>query len=442
MSTRLRLTLALILGAATAVSAVSATWGSPARPAAFPLGTVSLLSGSDPQGAGGVTQAFSVACPGVQRAARGFMRTVRPAGKANGVILFFSGGGGTGYWGRGERGAEFFRDLAREGKISVEVRWQDAWLSAAPGEQIGPARLACRPATIIRWAHDNLFRPLGVTGGALGSCGFCITGNSGGATQVSYALSHYGLDTILDAVVPSGGPPHAAMAKGCLRNPAEQNYWYAESSAGTIDRSYGFIGRDGPCSRHDPSFVPRWLADSVDTSGDDYVHPRTRIVFLFGAQDRIQNGFPLDYIARLRAAGSPLVGVVVAPNTPHATMSTPEGLAAFRVALLAGATPAAVRLSIVSMTVTPKRPRAGKSLTARLTVSRTDTRGRVTTGRVACSARVGGKPVRRVGAGFRGGAAQCSWVLPASARGKVVSGSIRVTQGRLSASRTFRFRVA
>ena len=443
MSTRLRLALALLLGAAAAVAAVSGTSASPARSAALPLGTVSLNPGADPQGAGGATQAFSVACPGVQRAARGFMRTVRPAGKANGVILFFSGGGGTGYWGRGARSGEFFQELAREGKISVEIRWQDAWLTAAPGEAIGPARLACRPATIIRWAHDNLFRPLGVTGGALGSCGFCITGNSGGATQVSYALSHYGLDTILDAVVPSGGPPHAAMAKGCLRNPAEQNYWYAESSAGTIDRSYGFVGRgDGPCARHDPSFVPRWLADSVDTSGDDYVHPRTRIVFLFGAQDRIQNGFPLDYIARLRAAGSPLVSVVVAPNTPHATMSTPEGLAAFRAALLAGATPATVRLSIVSMTVTPKRPRAGKSLTARLAVSRTDTRGRVTTGRVACSARVGGKAIRRVAAGFRGGAAQCSWVLPASARGKMVSGSIRVTQGRLSASRTFRIRVA
>jgi len=442
MPTRLLLKLALLLGAASALAAVSPT-PAPARSAALPLGAVSVLPGTDPQGAGGTTQAFSVACPGVQRAARGFMRTVRPAGKANGVILFFSGGGGTSYWGRGVRGGEFFQDLAREGKISVEVRWQDAWLTAAPGEQIGPARLACRPATIIKWAHDNLFRPLGVTGATVGSCGFCITGNSGGATQVSYALSHYGLDVILDAVVPSGGPPHAAMAKGCLRNPAEQSYWYTDSNAGTIDRSYGFVGRgDGPCSRHDPSFMPRWIADSVDTSGSDYLHPRTRIVFLFGEQDRIQNGFPLDYIARLRAAGSPFVSVVVAPRTPHATMSTPEGLAAFRAALLAGTTPAPVRLSVVSMTVTPKRPRAGKSLVVRLAVARTDTRVRVTTGKLTCSARIAGKPLRRTGAYFRSGAAQCSWVLPASARGKVVSGSIKITQGPLSASRAFRTRVA
>ena len=163
---------------------------------------------------------------------------------------------------------------------------------------------------------------------------------------------------------------------------------------------------------------------------------------MYSAHDRIQNGFPLDYIARLRAAGSPFVSVVVAPNTPHATMSTVEGLAAFRAALLGGATPAPVRLSVVSMTVAPRRPRAGKSLVVRLAVSRTDTRARVTTGQVACSARVGGKPVRRVGAGFRSGAAQCGWVLPASARGKLVSGSIKVTQGRLSVSRTFRIRVA
>ncbi len=441
MPTRVLLMLALTLGAA--VAAASATWASSSRSAALPLGTVSLLPGPDPQAAGGVTQAFSVACPGVQQPARGFMRTVRPAGKANGVILFFSGGGGTGYWGRGDRGREFFADLARAGKISVEVRWQDAWLTASRGEEVGPARLACRPATIIRWAHENLYRPLALSGSGLGACGFCITGNSGGATQVSYALSHYGLDSILDAVVPSGGPPHAAMAKGCLRNPAEQKYWYADSSSGTIDRSYGFIGRgEGPCSRHDPSFVPRWLADSVDTSGSDYVHPTTRVVFIFGERDRIREGFPVDYIARLRAAGSPFVSVVIAQTTPHATMSTPEGLAAFRAALLAGSPPVAARLAVQSLTVAPKRPGAGKNFLVRLVLTRTDTRAPVTAGKVTCSASVAGKTARRLRAGFRGGAAECGWALPASARGKVVSGSIRVAVGALTVSRSFRVRVA
>jgi hypothetical protein len=182
--------------------------------------------------------------------------------------------------------------------------------------------------------HDNWFLRLGVPDGPVGRCGFCITGNSGGSSQSSYALSHYGLESILDAVVPSGGPPHAAQTKGCLRNPGQERYWYESGSAATIDSSYGFRGTSGPCALHDSSFVPRWDEESVDTGGSDYVHPATRVHFIFGGADAsVAPAHGQDYVNRLKASGSPYVTVEVIPGMPHSIAHSPEGLAALRSAL-------------------------------------------------------------------------------------------------------------
>ena len=71
-----------------------------------------------------------------------------------------------------------------------------------------------------------------------GVCGFCVLGGSGGSAQAAYSLSHYGLDAIVDGVFPIGGPTHAAIAKGCMRqNRAEDQYWYNGSD---FDSAYGF----------------------------------------------------------------------------------------------------------------------------------------------------------------------------------------------------------
>jgi hypothetical protein len=72
-----------------------------------------------------------------------------------------------------------------------------------------------------------------------------LIGNSGGASRSSCALSHYGLESLLDAAVPSGGPPHAAQTKGCLRTSGQEAYWYDSGASATID-SYGFQGTSGP----------------------------------------------------------------------------------------------------------------------------------------------------------------------------------------------------
>ena len=340
---KLRLGVVVTLGAIAAI--VIAPWvGTSAARASdvaggpFPTGTLVTTTASDPSCPAGQTcQGIEVSCPGVQRPARGFLATAPATGPTRGLVVISTGGPGTEWFtSKGQLAVDFVADLQADGFVVVQLRWVDSWLVSAAGEDAGSGHLACRPATVFKWVHDTHYLALGLPRGPVGRCGFCITGNSGGSSQSSYALSHYGLDAILDAVVPTGGPPHAAQAKGCLRNVGEEGYWYPSGSSATIDSSYGFAAGEGPCALHDPSFVPRWDAESVDTGGSDYLHPATRIHFIFGSEDNssaVPHG--MDYANRLRAAGSPDVTVQVIQGMGHSIVN-PDGLAALHAALLAG----------------------------------------------------------------------------------------------------------
>jgi hypothetical protein len=245
-------------------------------------------------------------------------------------VAIFLGGAGVGFTGINQM---FVGRLAQDGLEAVIVSWQDSWLQSAPGEEVGPARLACRSATAASWVHDNLYQELGAPKAGLGACGFCLHGNSGGASQVGYSLSLYGLGSIVDAAVMSGGPPHAALARGCLGEPG---YAYIGTPARHIDMSYGFPRGGGPCERQDASFKQKWDEDSLETAGGVYKFLRTRIVFLFVAQeDTVGPAHGKVYFQKLEDAGSPNVISQTIPGTQHEIEYFPAGQDALEEALLA-----------------------------------------------------------------------------------------------------------
>lgn len=323
----------------------------------LPLGTVTLTSDTDPSCPPGHTcQGIEVSCPAVSEPARAFLATTQATAPVRGLVMLATGGGGTSWWSEASGLAASFVDSLRgDGFVVVQLRWVDPWLAAAPGEDAGSGHLACRPATVFKRVHDNQFAPLGLPATKVGRCGFCISGNSGGASQVSYALSFYGLESILDAVIPTSGPPHAAQAKGCLRNAGQEAYWYDPGAAATIDSSYGFAAGQGPCATHEPGFVSRWNAESADTGGNDFFYPDTRVVVILGGQDTgSAPAHARDFATRLALAGTPYVTLQTVPNMGHPIRQSSDGLAALHAALLAngggyprptGATP--LRASLV-----------------------------------------------------------------------------------------------
>lgn len=320
---------------------VKGTAGVAAAP--WPLGTFTVESGHPRCLTGYTCTKFAVSsCSNVSAEAEGVVAEAFPSGAQNvrGLVAFFSGDEGLTWWSSAPSASRFLSKLRSQDRfVVVQVKWLDSWLQAPRREDDGSAHLGCRPATAIDWIYQNVYLPLGVTPGP-GECGFCVTGNSGGASQVSYALSHYGLDGILNGVFPTSGPPHAAQVKGCL--PGSPGYAYEGSELRRIDLSYGFDdsqGDRGPCMLSDSSWTPRWQVESVDTGANDVSYPSTRVEFVIGADDTSSAvAHARDYRDLLEQDPSNDVTWTVVQGMGHSIQASPTGLAALEAALLGSST--------------------------------------------------------------------------------------------------------
>jgi hypothetical protein len=95
-------------------------------------------------------------------------------------------------------------------------------------------------------------------------------------------------------------------------------------------------------------------------------------------------------------------------------------------------------LTVKSLALGP--PRAGRPFTARALVLRSDFDVPLTEGRIACGAKLAGRPIAGKGR-FASNRVVCSWGLPKNARGKRLSGSVAVTFEGAVARRSFSVRV-
>ena len=94
-------------------------------------------------------------------------------------------------------------------------------------------------------------------------------------------------------------------------------------------------------------------------------------------------------------------------------------------------------LVVRSLKPTPRNPTAGRTFTLRLVAARSDTNAVVQNGRVTCVGRVGNARLRAQVQRVVGGAATCTWNLPATAKGKTFRGSVRVAFEGLRASQAY-----
>jgi len=313
----------------------------------YPLGSVSAGGGIGripPEDclSGDQCQQVTVDCAGVRVRNRAILDVGKPSGSVRGLVVFLSGGGGNKLWsseaklpGAGSQqqvdpeaarmGAAFLSTLQGKGFQTVQVVWHPTpWLASAPGEQVGPGRLACAPATVLKWLHDTMYEQLGAHPGGL-ACGFCVVGNSGGASQIAYSLSFYGLGDIIDGAVLSGGPPHAYFDRACLN---ESGWTYAPGFYVNFDASYGFgLQTRGPCAMHDQSWASRWMTDDVIDGAVSFKLPNTRVLFIWGSLDPTgAEPHQIAYEDLLKRAGSSHVKRMVVPNMTHDITASSAGL--------------------------------------------------------------------------------------------------------------------
>jgi hypothetical protein len=307
----------------------------------LPLGTFTLTSAKPSCVTGYTCRGFVVSgCPNVQADIGGAIaQAFPPKGvPVRGLVLFFSGAGGAAWWDGGDDiGATMVSELRNTyGFITMQARFDDVeWFAASPGEDAGLAHTACRPATIIRWVYDTKYAPLNITP-APGGCGFCITGNSGGASIVSYALTHYGMDAILNGVIPTSGPTMARLDKGCL--PDYPDYNFNAWSTPEMDKPFGHLdpGDPGPCVLHDPGEVPRWMEESVVSGALDLSYPNTRVEIVIGELDHGSTPYQAsDFRDALLGGSANHVIYDLVPDMGHSIGQYQAGIDALEAAILA-----------------------------------------------------------------------------------------------------------
>lgn len=290
--------------------------------------------------------------------------TEPPGGVTAGTIVMTVGGGGNGFWGnQRERNppdppgpdyaAGVVESLVGFGYRTVELSWPSLWNngiddhngppSGQPSWE-GPANLACRVAAAV--AHiDNFIHA--------SSEPLCATGQSGGAVQLSYTLTHYGMDDRWTNVVLTSGPTFADLVLGCEEVPGCRNAQgcYSDEVECLIDWSYGNPELDcrnqiaqsyGPCQT-DP-LQPAFVANAADQSvvNDplvrwDYVYPDTRVDFIKGDDDGGSAPAQLQlYYDKLDFILVNDVSLTSLPGVAHGVPETEDGTDEVLAKLLAG----------------------------------------------------------------------------------------------------------
>ena len=102
--------------------------------------------------------------------------------------------------------------------------------------------------------------------------------------------------------------------------------------------------------------------------------------------------------------------------------------------------PAVVKPVFGVATIVPARPVAGKKAVFTLTVKRSDTGAPLTTGTMICDPSVAGKVVKH-GESFKAGKAKLTFVVPKTAKGKLLKVKVKIVNGTQSSTKVVTYRV-
>jgi len=266
------------------------------------LGRVTVLGpAACPAGAtqGAACTSVNVSCPKLPDLTATLSEAF-PAGTAKGTIILVNGGGGTTFFNSG-----FANTYRNDGFRVVQLAWTSDWEDAGG---VGLKSASCRGATIFRYMFYTVQ-------GADRTSGFCAQGTSGGGAAIAYALAQYRLSDYFDYVVIGAGPGVARMDYGCDRAlytgpalnlcPLLTNAPYAFTSGVKVDPWENTT----TCAVKQPlqSDIDKWAADSLVTTGANYLYPKTAMSWFFCVTPPVNNS---------TGEGKFLIDQVLPKNTP------------------------------------------------------------------------------------------------------------------------------
>ena len=270
---------------------------------------------------------FTTASETVAETKGGIIKIDEAVGERLGTVVMYSGGLGNWYLSRGEKGANFISDLTKEGFRVIQIKWDTGWFVGRSGNYEGFKKLAVHPATATQYIYNEL---------ADKGKPFVLFGGSGGAAQIAYMLSFYGIDKITSAAIIFGGFWMGRLDIGCFDKDSLNYYMhYSDRAKESIDLSFGFDAESkGPCELCDTSYVDLYKNSSVSIGGN-YYYPNTHVYLIYGGNDRVgalNQG--LTYYSELVTAKSPFVHMQVIDGAPHGILTDSTGYNVLRNILL------------------------------------------------------------------------------------------------------------
>lgn len=293
-----------------------------------------------------------VTCQGLEGTTANLRITPRLEGTAYlGTVVLGSGGNGREFVAgdmlqASSPAGTLVLELSKQGYTVVERRWEDGWFgSNTPGA--GLVAPACRYANLLAWVDNQVVTEEGA---------FCAYGNSGGSSEIAYALTRYGAEELLDVAVLGGGPPMSRLDIGCFgveANSAEADSCRAvwrdsQSSCGRrqpvcdlvtrasatgpleIDQAFSTNTQASACTGQDGSFATLFVDEGVVAPVADLAYPNTHVHFIHGQEDCTEavtlGWLYYDAILSAKTLENPA-------GVPHTVYETNEGARAINSAL-------------------------------------------------------------------------------------------------------------
>ncbi|GEM_PF-3119111 len=264
---------------ATASSTASKPNPVPASPVEAPSG-VRLISSAS---CGGSTcYTLGVTCEGLTEK-QIMLQATSPESPKGAVVLGTGGHSNVLYSRQSTEQQQTVKTLVDNNFEVFELYWKSGWPSAA--DDAGFRKAMCGYAQAVQWiASSKAKQPQTM----------CAQGNSAGGFAIGYGLSSYGLESVLDMVILSGGPPTSRLDVSCFgsTNSALQGAVWSLDIVGRqiVDVAMGWSRTGSYCRKGGPSSVDRVkiLQDTSlvsPTETRDYSFPKTKVNFVNSETD-------------------------------------------------------------------------------------------------------------------------------------------------------------
>ena len=317
----------LVIGLVGSCSGGGSGGGSKPGPVVTVPGTATVLPGVCASGPGPLPGAACMTLTVESLANPAVLAEVRVADPAPGIpllgtVLLSSGGLGNEFLVETAGGLELSNALLAAGFRVVDRRWPTGWFADATGilEQ------SARYAVLVDWVRTNLH-----TTGAL-----CVFGNSGGSSEIAYALTSWDGDDLFEVAILASGPPMTRLDYLC-EVPASMA-WTTQCAALTAGGAFT-CGQPTCepevtnllCPLLPPNPQPgELLAQSILHPNAVLEFPSTEVRMLLGEED-CTSAVPLGLLFA-ESLTTPIVPQLVS-LTPHMMPSTREGRDAIVLAL-------------------------------------------------------------------------------------------------------------